>query len=536
MKRKLKIVFKLITVALCWIIIFQGYWTVNAYRVNKEKFDSNINIAMQNAMNDCKRDYFDSIRRVLIKRLSPPETTIKIDTLHEKDTVNVQLLIRLSNKYTSLATPFNVTTPVMDFYRNKINHKASIPEILTEMSFYVPSLMNDFTVLLGMYDIQGHSGQLMAFTEKHHNASIDSLIKFNRSIPNSIYEFPPNFRVADSLKLFKYFKDELAKMHIKSPFDLVFSTKSITPSKLNIHYSETSEYIYKYQGFKLFNIAGTELFVHGIFRNPQYAVLKNMLIPLILSVFLVLFTIFCFYYIVQTFIEQKNLATLKDDFINNIAHELKTPIATMTVAIEGLQNFNALNNAEKTQRYLQTSRDELTRLSSLVTKILNIAAFENKDVELEKEQINIVDLINNVIDSEKSKTNKTVHITFNNKDNLASIYADKIHFRNVLVNLVDNAIKYSLEQVSIIISCYKNDGTLAVSVKDNGIGIPAAHIGLIFDKFHRVPTGNVHSVKGTGLGLSYVKYIVEAHGGSITVKSEPNKGSEFIVFIPLSNG
>jgi signal transduction histidine kinase len=144
-------------------------------------------------------------------------------------------------------------------------------------------------------------------------------------------------------------------------------------------------------------------------------------------------------------------------------------------------------------------------------------------------------MVDDVIASEKQKTTKTVNITFENKDNVELIYADKIHFRNVLINLVDNAIKYSNNPVDIVITCYKNDGYCLLSVKDNGIGIPAAHISLVFDKFHRVPKGNVHSVKGTGLGLSYVKYIVEAHGGDINVKSEINKGSEFIVSIPLGD-
>jgi signal transduction histidine kinase len=261
-----------------------------------------------------------------------------------------------------------------------------------------------------------------------------------------------------------------------------------------------------------------------------------MLFSLLFSVLLVLFTIFCFYYISRTIIEQKKLADLKDDFINNMTHELKTPIATITVAIEGLQKFNALNDTEKTQRYLETSRNELARLNDLVTKVLDIAAFENKEIELLKEKININELVNDMIKSEKSKTTKTVNITFNNKGNTEFIYIDKIHFRNVLVNLVDNALKYSSGPVEIVVTCYKNEGNLILSVKDNGIGIPATHLGLIFDKFHRVPTGNIHSVKGTGLGLSYVKYIVEAHGGSISVKSEINKGSEFIVSIPLSDG
>ncbi|HEY4323377.1 MAG TPA: HAMP domain-containing sensor histidine kinase [Mucilaginibacter sp.] len=536
MKAKLKIVFILTGLALFGIVIFQIYWTVNAYKVNKEKFDANVDIAMRKAMDDCKKGYFDSIRRVIVRRLSPPETTIKIDTLHEKDTINVQFRIYFSNKYTSILTPFNITTPMLNFYRKKITHNATTAEALTEASFYIPSLMNDFTVLMGMYDIQSNLSQLQKFTKNDPNVPGDSIRKFDSSIPGSIYTFPPNLRAADSLKLQRYFKDELQKMHIYAPFNLSISTRIAPPSRLNSHYSETSEYSYKYHGFTLFHITGPEFFVRGIFRNPQYTVLKGMVFILVLSKLLILFTFFCFYYIVRTIIDQKKLADLKDDFINNMTHELKTPIATMTVAIEGLQKFNALNDVEKTQRYLQTSRDQLVQLNSLVTKVLDIAAFENKEIELVKEQTNINDLVNDAIETEKLKATKKVNITFTNKDSVEIAHVDKVHFKNVLLNLIDNAIKYSNEPANVSIACFMDGGNVIFSVKDNGIGIPADHIRLVFDKFHRVPTGNVHTVKGTGLGLSYVKYIVEAHGGDINVKSEINEGSKFIISIPLSNG
>ncbi len=533
MKEKLKIAFILIALALVGIIVFQIYWSVNVYRVNKEKFDANINVAMQRAIDDCKKDYFDSIRRVLVKRLSPPETTIKIDTAREKDTANALVLIHLSNKYT--ATTCNTTISRMNFYRKKLYHKASIQEVITEMSFYEPQLMNSLTVLLGMYDLQDHSVQLATFVKKHPDAPIDTMLKFNRSIPHSIYELPDNPRNAASLKLRRYFTGELRRMGIYSPFNIVVATGEVPFQRSNLHYSETNAFAYKYQGFTQFHIVGPVFYVHATFRQPQYAIFKRMLTPLIMSILLVLFVIFCFYYVVHTIMAQKKLADLKDDFINNMTHELKTPIATIAVAIEGLQKFNALNDKEKTQRYLDTSKNELARLNTLVTKVLDIAAFENKEIELSKEKVNINELINEVIDSERQKTDKIVHITFENQSGEEFIPADKMHLRNVLANLVDNAIKYSKQPVDIAINCYKNDGELAISVKDNGMGIPAAHLGLIFDKFHRVPTGNVHSVKGTGLGLSYVKYIVEAHGGEIVVKSEVNKGTEFIVSLPLKD-
>ncbi len=570
MKKKLKTVFILIVLSLAGIIVFQSYWTFNSYKVNKERFDSNIDSAMRLAMEDCKKDYFDSMRVVLVKKLSPPETRIKIDTVYGKNTpvtYNIWLLgehTKAASEHATNAKPFyprlqhtmymgpfdavfsqkyhlfvlnkpNISEPKseFDFYRKKINHKASLLEVLIEMSFYKRYLSSDITDFLTTAEVNSQLAEdAIAYSKMPKGSPMPKL-----TFTKGIYAFPKNYKQGDSSKLSRYLTAELNKMHTYASFNLRFSARQNAPQKPNIHYSETNDYPYKYHGFTGLGISFQDniFFARAMFRNPQYAVLKSMFLTLVLSALLIALTIYCFLYITRTILEQKKLAELKDDFINNMTHELKTPIATMTVAIEGLQKFNALNDPEKTQRYLQTSRNELNRLNELVSKVLNMAVFENKEITLVKEKINVDEMVNDVISSEKTKTTKAVNITYTNKD-VESIEADKFHFRNVLVNLVDNAIKYSDEPADISITCYKAGNNAVFSVKDKGIGIPPEHISQVFDKFHRVPTGNIHNVKGTGLGLSYVKYIVEAHGGSVIVKSEINTGSEFIVTLPLTNG
>jgi signal transduction histidine kinase len=562
MKRKLKIVLILIAMSLTGIVIFQTYWSINAYGINKKTFDGNIDIAMQRAMDRCKKDYFDSIRTVLIRRLSEPSSIITIDTplraapelykdnpglkpdaknpSHNKmvkqfldhftanrphisseaafrakqDSINPQLNIWLSFHGSINSNPFQTDAGVYNYYRAKINHKATVPEVITEMSFYVPMLMTELTTFLG----------------------IDQMAR--TSSEGDILALPPNYKQADSLKLSGYFTDELKKMHIYSPFNLNLTSKPAPSQKTGTNYSETNEYTYQYHGFILVLNHYTKqkeftLYARAVFHNPQYAVIKGMMITLILSALLVLFTIFCFYYIIKTINQQKALGELKDDFINNMTHELKTPIATITVAIEGLQKFNALNDPEKTQRYLQTSRNELTKLNELVNKVLDVAAFERDKITLLKEKIPVDTLMNELITAEKAKADKTVIITYNNRDQVDHIVADKLHFGNAILNVLDNAVKYANEPADIKIDVYRDSNMIVFSISDNGVGIPEAHLERIFEKFHRVPTGNVHNVKGTGLGLSYVKYIAEAHGGRVTVKSEINTGSQFTISIPM---
>jgi signal transduction histidine kinase len=227
---------------------------------------------------------------------------------------------------------------------------------------------------------------------------------------------------------------------------------------------------------------------------------------------------------------------MKDDFINNMTHELKTPIAIISAAVEGMQNFNALEDKDKTQRYLETSRKELIRLNDLVTKVLHMASYDKKDIQLLKEKIDLKELIQEVILSFKNHSDKKLNISYQNSSDLKYIEADPIHIRNAISNLIDNAIKYSEDPVDISVNSFEDGKYLKILISDNGIGIPSSHLSQIFEKFHRVPTGNLHNVKGTGLGLSYVKYVIEMHGGTISVKSELNKGSEFIISLPFTHG
>ncbi|HZX58483.1 MAG TPA: hypothetical protein VFE54_07145, partial [Mucilaginibacter sp.] len=302
MKSKLKRVFVLVMLSLTGIIMFQVYWTINAYKVNKRKFDSDIDIAMQHAMDDCKKDYFDSIRVVLLKRLSS-ETPIKVDTLYERDKSNVWLDIHFADLYTSINEPFRISVSQFDFYRAKIDHKANFNEVLVEASFYIPALMNDFVLLFGMEDMTSKNVKSKLMTHDLyklagiHHLPVDTLKKqdtvvYLRSIyKNTIYELPKNCRQADSLKLANHLKAELGELYINTPFSLVFSDKNTQPEKTNAHYSESAEYNYKYHGFKMFHIEGPEYFARAIFRNPQYVIVKSMAITLALSVLLILLSI-----------------------------------------------------------------------------------------------------------------------------------------------------------------------------------------------------------------------------------------------------
>ena len=268
----------------------------------------------------------------------------------------------------------------------------------------------------------------------------------------------------------------------------------------------------------------------AVFGNPSWFILQRISPQIVLSLVIVALTLVSFIFIYRNLLAQQRLAAMKNEFISNITHELKTPIATVNVAIEALRNFGASQSPERTKEYLDISASELQRLSLLVDKVLKLSMFENKAIELRKEIFDMRELLQEVLATMKlqfDKRNAQVYVAAEGESFL--LYADKLHITSVIYNLLDNALKYSKEQPEIRINLIRKNDHVELTVSDNGIGIPAEYTDKVFDKFFRVPTGNVHNTKGYGLGLSYVAHVVNKHDGHISVQSEIDKGSIFIV-------
>ncbi len=274
-----------------------------------------------------------------------------------------------------------------------------------------------------------------------------------------------------------------------------------------------------------------DLYIQARFPAPTFYILQRMAGPLIGSVLLLALTTGCFWLMLSTILKQKKLSEVKNDFINNMTHELKTPLATVSAAVEALQNFGALNNPTKTQAYLRISRTELQRLSDLVEKVLNIAVDERQQLQLTPEPVQPAELVAEIVARHQLQAAKPVKFDVEVAP-AASVRFDKLHMGNVINNLIDNAIKYSKEAVTITIRGRQEPTGWHLTVADDGPGIEPGYQQAIFDQFFRVPTGNLHNVKGFGLGLYYVRQVVERHGGHIGVRSSLGRGSEFALWIP----
>lgn len=334
-------------------------------------------------------------------------------------------------------------------------------------------------------------------------AYLDSLIR--KELADKGVSLGYSFGIQSAPKVWSYTSSPEIKGQ-KLVFEAALFPNDLHPSKhsLQIYFPDSASFIWQTMGLSL---AGSGL--------------------------LLLVMIGCFYFAVLTILRQKKLATVKNDFINNMTHEFKTPITSISLATQLLQEELKPGKNESLLRYLGIIKDENTRLGQQVERVLQTAQMEREEITLKRKNVDLIALIQQVAEINGpliESVNGSLQLTLGNLP--AILELDEVHISNVLNNLIDNAVKYSPSNPNIEIAASEYNQGVRISIKDQGMGMPKEALNSIFDAFYRVPTGNVHNVKGFGLGLSYVKKIVEAHGGKVQVKSKLTEGSTFEIYLP----
>ncbi len=469
-KLRFKIIAALICLSLAALLFSQGYWLKGLYDSTWEQVNGNIQEAMRMA------DY--------------KELFIRMDSLSEnKGSGTITSEIKLSKDSTE------------EISRNGLMDTFSIKADKNPFKYNeAAESLNEYLDLLTSLE-----GQI----QEALHVKLDSLI-------------PIDYILYDTLLVM-----ELKQYDISVPYKLeVIQMKDSLP-----------ETIMTFRSVETFDNKGVqfsypiksvepELYYQLTLKAPSQLVFKQMAGILISSLLLVILILIAFIYLLYTILRQKTIEELKTDFTNNMTHELKTPISVAYAANDVLLNYDS-HISEKQKKYLGIIREQLTQLSGLVEQILTLSVENRNTFRLKQESIRIADMIAPLIEQHKLKAGKKVDITTNIPENIA-VFADRTHFYNILGNLIDNAVKYSGDKpAEISVSAEMLPNEIRVSVTDNGIGISDTNLQHIFDKFYRVPSGNLHNVKGFGLGLYYVKDMMSKHGGSVTVKSQPGKGTTF---------
>lgn len=515
-KHNLGIISVLVGLALVALIAIQVYWIRSSIKLKKEEFDHTVIEALKS-------------------------TSYKLEKIATANKIAKKIKLRKQGvritKPGLLATSGN-DVQVRIFEELSTDSSGVITSKMSQKEFFGDSIKSQRNFL--PYDLTSSS-------KTSEESLREELLKAGTEVVNDLYDELISINVykdykpkVDSMMLDTVLHQELKAAGVNTEF--VYSISSqLANSGSKANYKDAQKDCDSTGCYYKINLSPSNVYV-----TPQYLsvsfpdetsyLLNTMWAMLSVSGLVICILIMAFYYTIATISRQKKLSEIKNDFISNMTHEFKTPISTISLAAEMLNDASVSKTPEKQHRFIKMITDENKRLSILVESILQTAILDKGEFKLKISQIDLHEIINQaiqntqlLIDQRGGSITKQLHATKSN------VVADKLHLTNIIFNLIDNAVKYTKEIPNIVISTRDAENGIEITIRDNGIGISKDNLRKIFDKFFRVPTGNVHNVKGFGLGLSYVKAVVEKHNGTIHVESEIGKGSTFKILMPYKS-
>ncbi|HEY1056396.1 MAG TPA: HAMP domain-containing sensor histidine kinase [Emticicia sp.] len=532
--------FLLICVSLLVLTLFNIFWLRQNYGEQKRNLQKDITNNFEKTVSMMQ----DSLikRRVdsSFKADKPAVTTKKAKSKKKGDSKTNEPVVRsmfFTRKFpTPPIIPDSIDGRPTTIYTGKFDFVDSMnKDLLAKMIQSISLDSNRNSIRIQLKENNGFSKDSLPRHPRRimmvSNVSFNTIEKEEKKEFNHLYIKPERKRkdlpqnivinlVADTLKpkeLKQKYQSRLLKQQITVPFEVTIrkAAQLDTTTKLKAQ------------------VPFAGLVYQAKFEEPDWFLIRKITPQILFSLFLITITSLSFWLIYRNLQQQQRLTALKNDFVSNITHELKTPISTVSVAIEALNSFNVLQNPAQTKEYLEISKNELNRLSILVDKVLKMSVFEQKELVLNNDNVNFRSLVESVLATMKLQFEKCqASVNFDLFGKTFTIIGDSIHLTNVVYNLLENALKYSKDpQINVVLQ--ENEENLQLSIEDNGMGIEEEFLPKIFDKFFRVPTGNVHNIKGYGLGLSYVKNVIERHNGTIEVNSRVGEGSTFIMRLPL---
>lgn len=540
---------------------FQYYWVRNAIRINDERFDQIVYQALSGTVEQLEKSETSDVllskliqdpvlQRSLFQKIEPIELQVGKRRNYSRssltDTLLAEQMPQVSATFRRMLQSRGLDMSVLEeleiFFTNMTPEVASTIFTPDEMQILLQEKERQLLYL------SKNQGFLKSITESEVsselNITADALDKIKKTnlkieLMNQAWDELAAGQKAildrlDTTMVKKLVKNHLLERGISENFELGLLNDDGFVMPIG---TVNDSFVLVQNGVqaKLFpnDILGKDNFLYIYFPEKNYHVVRQVWLPISSSLLFIGVIIFCFIYAIKVIIRQKALSDIKNDFINNMTHEFKTPLATVSLAVEALQDPELSNQDKFRARYLGIIKEENKRLVSQVENVLQAAALDKKDFKLKIEKINLSDLLESNVDQMSLQLEKREgKISFLNKLKDPVIEGDAFHITHIINNLLDNANKYSPEKPLIKIEAKDDGDEVIVSIQDQGMGMTKESQRKIFDKFYRVPTGNLHDVKGFGLGLSYVKTMLEAHKGDIHVHSELGKGSTFTINLP----
>ncbi len=515
----------LMSLSLIGIILVQVYWFDKSFENNEEQFKYHVKQVLGNVANKLQKNeqysYYEMYNRLKDSIGKIPQKSDFLEFgYYQRDSRTNETII----------------------YSNSINSE-------------------DYGISASFFDKKLDSLKLKNYTAKRkteiYNDDIDKSslkqkitpdIKIEKSgrldlLDNAQYEIvykdiaavkPIQERVTNEM-MQKLLFEELNEYGVKTPFEFNVYSNGLATKIKSEHFRYEKKSTYSIPIF-IDNDGNNKYQLLLTFPQKKKFLFSELIGICILSIIFTLIIIIAYASALNQLIKQRQISLIKTDFINNMTHEFKTPIATINLALDAIKNPKIIDDKEKVLRYLQMIKDENKRMHAQVENVLRISKLEKKELDINKESANIHDIIEDAIEHVNlivDDRNGTITTHFD--ANRTSVLLNDVHFTNVIVNILDNAIKYSPEEPVIDIYTENVKDFVIVKIKDQGSGMSKVAQKRIFEKFYREHTGDLHNVKGHGLGLAYVKRIIEDHNSQIFVESEKGKGSTFIIKVPLIN-
>ncbi len=512
----------LMALGLSVIIIIQIMWIKNATKIQNEQFDNKVNTVMNKVV-----EKLESAEVILF--FSQSYGGLVSDSTYKEEAEKLAQIISYFVNDTALYQEqralqgdflYDTIIPISKADVKAFKQHMDMPD---DEENYASELQTDV-------DLSGYYLQQRVSNQTEKISAFMNKMLYSYNVQNQLI----HERIDPDL-LDDFIAEELQNNNIDQPYDFAVISAIDSSIVFASEHFDTAFIDSKYN---------TRLYPGDVFRKPyrlilhfpqkDYLIFKPISFLLFASLGFILILVILFSVSIYVMIRQRKISEIKNAFINNMTHEFKTPIATIRLASDSISNPNVLHHPEKVKHFSELINNETKRMNTQVEKVLQMALVEKTQFTLKKSKHFVHEMINKVLNNMKLQIeSKHVNISFDDQASNDAIFTEEVHFLNMISNLIDNAIKYAKDKPEICITTKNIENLILIRIEDKGIGMSKDAQQRIFDKFYRVESGNVHNIKGFGLGLSYVKAIVDAHNGQISVKSEAGKGSCFEISLAL---